>query len=200
MKLIFLLLILFLTIEYIQSKKKLMPIRSYLVVRDYRIRENRLSSYTVYDSTGNITLFKLQSSSAIDIDTVVLTSYPEKNMVGNLEGEWAEKKFNVTYSIYDKKSNKWIDGPITKASAFRNVYKTKWNSNFFHTKNTWFSNIIQVYSTSKKELIAEIRKDEPWFEYVRFEVKIYSNQCPDAIYFFITVINDHRVQLSTYDD
>lgn len=195
MKLIFFLLFFIITIECIQSQKQ-QVVRTYTVVPDNVMKSDQLISYTVYDSSKTKFLYKLKSSSAHDIDTIEVISSAGKNMVANLEGEWVEKIFNVTYAIYDYKLNKWIDEFIYKNSTmFSDVYKTRWNSINLHTKTGVFSKTIRVYATSQNKLFGEIRKRSSWSGDINFEVKIYSNECPPVIYFFIMAINDHRKQI-----
>jgi hypothetical protein len=203
MKLFSLLFFLIVTIQYIQSGKTL---RTYIVERDNPIRERRLSAYTIYDSTGKNILYQLKSTST-DIDTLILRKYPAKNIVANLEGEWVVDVFNVTFSIYDKKSTKWIDGTIKQNKGlFKSSYlvtwdAVTWNSKYMETGNKFFSDTLQVFSTSPKVLLAEIRKRTPWFSRsVKFYVKIYSDLVPDAIYFFLMAIKDHRKQLESPED
>lgn len=197
MKGFFWLLFFVITIKFTQSIKK-QQIRSYTIYRDTPTKINQLSSYTVKDSTGKKTLFKLKATYSPELDTVLLISHPDKKMVANLEGVWMDNTFNTTYSIYDKKLHKWVEGYIQKGTGKDVVYATQWQQNYFHTKTIWFTKIIQVFNISTKELVGEIRRRSRWFTSVKFEIKIYSDQCPDAIHFFLGIINDHRYQMSTY--
>jgi len=198
MKLFSFLLLFIVMIEYIQSKKTQ---RTFIVERDNVIKEKQLSAYTIFDSTGKTRLYQLKTTST-DIDTLILINYPAKNMVANLEGEWVDKVFNVSFTLYDKKLHKWTDGTIRiDATGFREKYSIGWNSQLFNTKTKFWSGTLQLYHTRQKELIAEIRRRTPWFGgKVKFELKTYSSQFPDAIYFFILAINDHRIQIAAADD
>jgi len=196
MKLFCFLLLLIITIEYIQSKKTLL--RTYTIHRDNIVKANELSAYTVYDSSGKNILYRLKPTST-DIDTVVVTDHPGKNMVANLEGEWIAKVFHVTFSIYDKKLNEWIDGIIKKdLKEIKDKYSVEWNSKYLNTKSKFFSSKMQVYNTQQKELVAEFGHRD-WFNSgnIVFTLKIYSDQVPDIIYFFLLAINDHRIQEAT---
>jgi len=55
---------------------------------------------------------------------------------------------------------------------------------------------MQVYNTDQKELLAEF-KTCYWFNSgdVKFELKTYSGEFSDIIYFFLLTINDHRIQI-----
>jgi len=195
MKLLCLLLSLAITIEYIQSKQTVH--RTYIIHRDNVIQKNKLSAYTVYDSSGKIILYRLKPSST-DIDTIIVVNHPAKDMVANLEGEWVEQTFNVTFSIYDKKLGKWIDGNIKKdpSSAF-DKYFIVWNMKNLSTKGKIFSSRVRVYNTNQKELLAEFRR-RYWHSFIKrqFELKTYSSEYPDIIYFFVLAINDHRIQIA----
>jgi hypothetical protein len=197
MKLCFLLLLLIVTVEYIQSKKALM--RTFIIERDTVIKGKPLTAYTVYSASGIICVYQLETVST-DIDALILITHPGLDMVANLEGEWVNKIFNVTFTIYDKKLNRWVDGTIKiDSTGLREKYLIEWNSKHFNTKTSFFSGTVRIYDTEKKEVVAEIRRRKPWFGSgkVNFELKTYSIQFPDAIYFFILAINDHRVQRSS---
>jgi len=56
----------------------------------------------------------IQVEKTFYIDTIVVTDHSAKNMVANLEGERVHNIFNVSFSIYDKKLDKWIDTNIKK--------------------------------------------------------------------------------------
>jgi hypothetical protein len=196
MKLFCFLLLLIITIEYIQSKKTLL--RTYTIHRDNVVKANQLSAYTIYDSSGKNILYRLKPIST-DIDTIVVTDHPAKNMVANLEGKWIAKVFHVTFSIYDKKLNEWIDGIIKKdLKGFKDKYSVEWNSKHLNTKSKLFSSKMQVYNTQQKELVAEFGHRD-WFNSgnIVFALKIYSDQVSDIIYFFLLAINDHRIQEAT---
>jgi len=197
MKLFFLLLFLIITIEYIQSKKAL---RTYVVKRDDKIKRKQLSAYTVYDSIGKNILYRLIPFST-DIDTIILFNYPEKNMIANLEGEWIDDIFNVTFSIYDKKLYNWMDGIIQlDKSGWSEKYVIFWNSKHLNTKNGFFSTNVSVYNAQKKELLAEFWNSSGWFSSDRkFDLKIYSDYVLDTIYFFLLAIDDHRWQIKLAD-
>jgi hypothetical protein len=120
-------------------------------------------------------------------------------MTANLEGEWVDKVFDVTFSIYDKKLNTWIDGVVKKVpSAFRKKYSIEWNSKRLNVQTSVFTSTIRVYQASKKELVAEIRKLAFWhgISDTKFRLKIYSQQYPNEIFFFIVAMNDHQVQIA----
>lgn len=197
MKLFSLLLFFIITIQYIQSKK---PIRTYVVKRENKLVGKQLSGYTVYDSNEKNILYRLKASST-DIDTMILTNYPAKNMIANIEGEWVEKVFNDTFTIYDKKSNKYIDGTITiDSNSWLANYLIFWNSKHLNTKRSSVGISTSVFSTYQKELLAEFRYRyrTRWFStVVKYQLKIYSDYVSDAIYFLLVAIEDHRYQLYT---
>jgi hypothetical protein len=104
------------------------------------------------------------------------------------------------FSIFDKKLNKWNEETILKdPKAYGNAYITRWYSNNLHTKTGFFSNTMQIFGSARKDLLAEVRTRKPWIGEVKFEIKIYSNQYPDAISFFLMAIDDHRTQIAAMD-
>lgn len=191
-KFFFLLLLLIIAVEYIQSKNVQ---RTYIVVRDRKIRDNRLSNYTIYDSLGKKELYRIKTIST-DIDTMMLVNYPAKNMIGNLEGEWADEIFNVSFSIYSLKSYKWIDGTMKKVKkTFINKYSIEWDSKIVIMKDTFISRTMKFYDEKQNELFAEFKATSKWFGNFKYTLTIYSDYIPDAIYFFALAISDHRYQI-----
>jgi len=193
MKLFSLLFFLIITIQCIQSK---LPHRTYKVIRDNKIKGKQLSAYTVYDSSEKNILYQLKPSST-DIDTIRITDYPADNLVAILEGQWGKKAFNTTFSIYDKKLTKWMNGTIKKdSSKWLEKYLIHWHFKYLHTRINFLSANLEVFNTEQKELLAVVRDCTGWFSTIaKYELKIYSSEYPDAIYLFLLAIKDHRWQI-----
>ncbi|CAF0953698.1 unnamed protein product [Rotaria sordida] len=178
-------------IKCIESKK---ANRTYVVVRNATKHRHELFGFRIFDSKEKTCLYRLRASSR-DIDTVILVDNPTKNMVANLEGIWIDSTFNVTLSVYDYKLNKWIDGVIQRTSHFwANDYTVEYNNEQLIAKWKLFSTKIKVYHKKQNELLAQFRPRTRLLLWrpVKYDLKIYSNKVPDAIYFFLLLIFDHR--------
>ncbi len=186
------LLILFLVIilQCIESKK---VHRSFLVIQDKPSKKKLLSDFTVFDLSGKNQLYRLKTS-ATDIDSVMLVDHPAKNMIANAEGEWIDNIFNVTMSIYDKKLSKWIDGTIKRLKqSFTKTYRIEWNQKSLIIKCKFYTKTIKIYNERPEDLVAEVRHRARWlnkFKY-KYDLKIYSDKLPDAIYLLALTIMHH---------
>jgi hypothetical protein len=97
---LFLFLLFLILIKNIQSKKS---IRKYLLIRDEKVDKNGLSQFSILDSIGKEYLYRLKTSN----DGVMIISYPSKDIVGYLEGEWINEIFYLN-------TNQWTNGTIQK--------------------------------------------------------------------------------------
>lgn len=193
MKLFSFLLFLFITIEYIQSKKIL---RTYIAHRDNVIKGNTLSSYTIYESAEKKIIYKLIPSSSPIVDFMTLFDYPDMNITANLKGEWLDKTIDVTFSIYDKRLNKSINGTIIKYTGnYLDRYFIHYNSKRIEKTSALFGKTVKLSSTPSKQLIAEFIDRSGWSGKVKKAVNIYSNEYPDALYFFVMAIEEQRYQM-----
>ncbi|CAF0911077.1 unnamed protein product [Rotaria sordida] len=187
MKIITCLLLFILLIICIESK---VAIRTYVVVQNGKANRNKLYGFTILDSKEETALYRLKVSSR-DIDTAILVDNPGKNIVANLEDAWKNRKANVTFSIYDYKLNKWTDGSIQKKLRFLSTdYTVKYNDEQFIAKRKSLPKRIEVYHKNQNELLAEWRRrTKPLLsKRAKYDVKIYSNKVPDAIYFFLLLM------------
>ncbi|CAF0991206.1 unnamed protein product [Rotaria sp. Silwood1] len=191
MKIIACLLLFILLVKYIES---INPNRTYVLVSNGRINQNGFYGFDIFDSKEKTSLYRLRVSSS-DIDIAILVDYPAKNIMANLEGIWIEWKVNVTFSVYDCKLNKWTDGIITKYTCFLSYYYTvEYNNKQFIAKWKSLSSTVRLYSKNQDELLAEWRpRTLPLLSNrVKYDLKIYSDKLPDAIYFFLLLVMNQR--------
>ena len=167
----------------------------FMVVRDRGIQDNRLSNYTIYDASEKNQLYRIKTVST-DIDTMIMVNYPAKNMVGNLEGEWAESIFNVTFSYYSTKSHKWVDGVMKKIhKTFHNRFSIEWDSKYVLMRDSFWSNMMKFYDKQEKTLLAKCQDYSEFFGKFKYKITIYSDYLPNPIYFLALAIADHRYQI-----
>ncbi|CAF3209001.1 unnamed protein product [Rotaria sp. Silwood2] len=191
MKIIYFLLLFIVPIKCIEWKKEN---HTYVVVPNKTIRPNQLYGFRIFDSKQKTLLYQLKVSSK-DMDTAMLVDNPTKNMVGNLEGIWIDKAFNITFSVYDNKLIKWTDGIIqSKWHLLSPYYTMEYNNEQFIAKWKGVSRQANVYTKNQNELLAEWRPPtlSLLWKYPKYNLKIYSNKLPDAIYFFLLLVMDHR--------
>ena len=175
--------------------------RTYTIVVERVLNENRLLNYTIYDASGMKRLYRMRTLQN-DIDTILLVDYPTKNLVGICEGEWAWDKIDVSFSIYSYASSKWIDGKITKAfHLLRQKYFIKWNSKNVTMRGGIFSKAMHFYAGQDELYIGQFRDASSWYTTnAKYELQIDSTYMPEQIYFFAVAMISHRTQQSDDDD
>ncbi|CAF5113545.1 unnamed protein product, partial [Rotaria magnacalcarata] len=123
-------------IKCIDSKE---PIRSYVAIKNKTTTKGFIHEIAICDSQEKKVLYRLKTSTS-DIDTIILVDQQTKNIVANLEGIWVDGTFNVTFSIYDTKLNKWTDGTIKRiARVADDDYAIKYNNHHLNTDRRWYS-------------------------------------------------------------
>lgn len=197
MKLVYLFVVLLgLTIENIYSLH-----RTYTIVVEKILNENRLLNYTIYDSMGLKRLYRMRTLQN-DIDTILLVDYPAKNLVGNCEGEWAWDKVDVSFSIYSYSLSKWIDGKISKrVHLLRQKYSIEWDSKEVIMKSDLFSHAMSFYTGPQEIFLGQFKDTSSLFRNnAKYQLQIYSNYMPDQIYFFALAMISHQIQQTVDDD
>ena len=170
--------------------------RTFIVHRESAIRNNRLSNYTIYDSKEKTIVYRVKTIFT-DIDTMMLIDYPAKNVIANVEGDWAVGLFNASLSIYSSKAQKWIDGIMRPTpTTLWDKYSIYWDAKQVILRYKFFSTKMGFYDRKEKEKFAWFFQYSKWYRTaIKYKVEIYSNYMPDAIYFFALAIIDHRIQL-----
>jgi hypothetical protein len=187
---LFSVLLLIILIESLQSKKS---IRKFVLIRDDYMDKYGLSQFSVLDSSGKQYLYRLKTS-YIDNDALLLVSYPSKDILGYLQGQWRNETLNVTFEIFHLTTNQWTNGTIQKIfNLFMEKYLIEWNYQNFIMKKKIFSKNYQFYDENKN-ILGEFQKRFRWFNWslIKYDLKIFIEKCPDLIYFFSLAIVDHR--------
>ncbi|CAF3305431.1 unnamed protein product [Rotaria sp. Silwood2] len=191
MKIICCLLLFILLIKCTEAKKAQ---RIYVVVRNATSPGKPMYGFRVFDSKEKTCLYRIRVSSS-DVDSAILVDNFGKNIMANLEGIWIENLVNVTFSLYDSKLHKWTDGFIQRnAHMFSTDYTVQFNKQQLIAKLSNFSKNVKVYDKKSNELLAQFQSRARllFWKPVKYDLKIYSNQVPNAIYFFLVLIMDHR--------
>ncbi|CAF2951871.1 unnamed protein product [Rotaria sp. Silwood2] len=188
---LFLLLLFIILIKSIESKKL---IRKFQLVRDNDdMNKNGLSRFSILDSNGKEYLYRLRDSYTYN-NSLLLIVYPSKNIVAYLQGQWTNETLNVTYDIYNYTTNQWTNGTIKKIfNLFIEKYFIEWNNENFIMKKKIFS-INHKFYDENQYVLAQFRMSFRWFNWslIKYNLQIYSDKLPDALYFFSIAIVDHR--------
>ncbi|CAF0751857.1 unnamed protein product [Adineta steineri] len=194
LKVFSLILLFIIAIKCIESKK---PVRTFLVVEDWRPEKKPLTEFTVYDSSEKNRLYLIRTIFT-DLDTIIRTDYRAKKIVGNVEGEWTNRIFNVSLSIYDKTSDEWIDGTMgCDRIYFTSYFSFLWNGEKVVFKSYNFSKTIKICKQMPGPLVAQFRYRSLWrsvFIY-KYDLKIYDTNVPDVVFLLGLTIIHHNEQL-----
>jgi hypothetical protein len=187
---LFWLILFVILIKSIESKKS---IHKYILMRDDQMDKHGLSQFSVLDSSKKHYLYRLKTS-YIDNDGLVLVSYPSRDTVGYVSGEWKNETLNVTFEIFDLATNESTNGTIIKIfNLFVEQYLIQWNDQNFIMKKKLFT-IHHKFYDENQNVLAQFRKKLRWFNWssVEYDLKIFIDKLPHAIYFFSLAIVDHR--------
>ncbi|CAF1147973.1 unnamed protein product [Adineta steineri] len=191
----FLLILLFIiTIKCIESKKSL---RTFVVSQDKPPKPKPLTDFTAYDSREKNRWYLIRTTST-DLDTIVIIDYRAKKIIANVEGEWVNNIFNVTFSIYDDTLDKWIDGVmLRKSKVFSTKYEIQWNNERLYIKPSAFRKTMKIYKETSNELYAQFRYRSIWrtWSKYKYDLQIYTTKLPDALYLMIMTVMHHTTQL-----
>ncbi|UJR11188.1 hypothetical protein I4U23_015369 [Adineta vaga] len=195
-KLFSLVLLLFiLTIKCIKSET---VYRSFVVIQDKPPKPKPLTDFTAYDTREKNRLYLIRTTSS-DIDTITLFDYRAKTMMANVEGQWIDGIFNVSLSIYDPKSDRWVDGTMTLSKSFLSyTYNLRWNDERFVIKSRSFIKTIKIYKESPEQLVGQFRYRSFWRSGTKYkyDVKIFTNKLPDAFFLLPLTIIHHTEKLT----
>ncbi|CAF3754724.1 unnamed protein product [Rotaria sp. Silwood1] len=166
---------------------------TYVIVRNATASGKPMYGFSIFDSEEKRHLYRIRISST-EVDTAILIDNYRKNIVANLKGIWIEKLVNVSFSVYDSKLGKWTDGFIQRNTHTYEDYTIHFNNQRLSAKSSRFSKNIKVYTQQQNELLAQFRYRTRWLSWrpVKYDLNIYSTKVPDAVYFFLVLIIDHR--------
>ncbi|CAF3838050.1 unnamed protein product [Rotaria sp. Silwood1] len=171
MKVICCLLLFIFLIKCIEARKSH---HTYVIVRNATASGKPMYGFSIFDSEEKRHLYRIRISST-EVDTAILIDNYRKNIVANLKG-------------------KWTDGFIQRNTHTYEDYTIHFNNQRLSAKSSRFSKNIKVYTQQKNELLAQFRYRTRWLSWrpVKYDLNIYSTKVPDAVYFFLVLIIDHR--------
>jgi hypothetical protein len=164
-------------------------IRSYVVQKDL-LNPIKAGQFTILDSTEKETKYRVQSLYSF-MQNVELVTYPSQQVIAKLNKNFKLFLYKATISILDPHSNKWINGTIRE--KFGGSFIIEWNGHkvkILHYFASWTSefrdeNDGKVLARYDKKLISLV-----WAS--KYELKVYSDKLPDAIYILGLVARDHK--------
>ena len=194
-----LLTLVLLTIEYTECKT---PSRVFVMKQDTPPKKKPLHDFTAYDAREKARLYLIRTTTT-DVDAINIFDYRARSMVANVEGEWIGGVFNATLSIFDSKSEQWIEGTMSRTwGLFKNTYKLRWNNDKLLIKRNMLSKTVEITDELSKQLLATFRYRSIWRAGLKFkyDVKIYTTRLPDSLYILIVTIFNHAEHINIDED
>ena len=172
--------------------------RRYRLFRDEQLNEDGLSQFSVLNWDRNEYLYRLKTFRLGEdgSNQITLKKYPEEHSVGFVQGQWTGDSFNVYFDVYDEGLSQWINGTIEKHSTLVvERYSFDYDGRTFEMSKKIFSRKKKFFESQKKNsVLGDFYLSFRWFHWslVEYQLKIYSDQLPDRIYFIFIPIFDQR--------
>ena len=182
--------LLFITVNSVTS------IREYVIRKDY-FRFFKSAEYTVYDRAEQQVLYRLESEYSF-LHNIKLIVYPSKEEIGRLRAKVSLIVYQGEFTILDRQSNERRNGSIHQHLKFaRYLHDIQWNGKAFHVETKAFSLTTEFREANKSELLAEFRlRPASVFVTRKYDMKIYSNKYPEALYFLGFIASERKYRKS----
>ncbi len=175
----------------------LIPVHSAGVNRTYLIKKDFLSGakggeFTVYDTTGKILQYRIESKFGATHDVQVFT-LPSKKLLGRLKAKVTAVMYKATITIFDDSINQWINGTIEQNyKLVGNKFTIIWNENRIIMEGTAASLNTAFLEQPLGNTLAKFRKRvSSLFWRNKYDLQVLSNKYPDVLYFLGVAARDH---------
>ena len=164
--------------------------RQYVLCRDF-FNVMKSSAFSVYDTDEKVQHYRIESKIHL-LQTVEIVRYPEKKTIGKLNSQLNFMTYRGEFSILDEKRSKWISGTVKEEFKLsHNVFHINWNGTTITMKNKP-SEWKYEFRDSNDKLLADFRirvASTLWTP--KYDVKVYSNDFPEQIYFLAIAASNH---------
>jgi hypothetical protein len=164
-------------------------VNSQNVLRQYVIRQDffagyKAPEYTVYDTSEKHVYYRIESRYNL-LQNIKVIAYPSKQEVARLEAKLKLFLYKAEFSIMDPRSNRRVSGLIKENFKFsRDLFTIEWNGKRLTMEQKFASFTSVFYDSDGGEILAQIRlRPASLFWAKKFDMKIFSNKYPEAIYF-----------------
>jgi hypothetical protein len=170
------------------------------ILREYVIRKDFFNSFkagqfSIYDQTGKILLYRIESEYAF-MHTIKLIAYPSRKVIGRLKGKWHSLVYQATLEITNTDSQRPIRGTIIQNLQLLGVkYTISWNEMTITMDNELASLTTRFYDEDANGIMmAQFEKKLESFIFAnQYNMEVYSDDVPDAIYLLSLAAKDHNL-------
>ncbi len=174
-------------------------VNSETVVRNYVVRKDFLADikkreFDIFDQTESTLQYYIEAKRNFG-EKIEIIAAPSKQVVAKLKRN-ISFMYKATISVLDPRSNRWIDGKIKQNMRVAgSKYTIEWNGEKVVMK-TIFGTLSTEFRDEKNGIpLAEFRKRLSSLVSVnKYDLKVYSNKLPDAMYLLIIAVHDYNFE------
>jgi hypothetical protein len=165
--------------------------RTYLIKKDF-VSGLKSGEFTVYDSTGKIRQYRIESKFGLTHDVRVVT-LPSKKLLARLKGKVTAVMYKADITIFDNDSQKWVNGTMEQNyKLVGNKFTILWDGERMSMEGTGASLSTAFVGQSIGEVLGKFQKRvTSLFWRNKYDLQILSDKFPDTLYFLGVAARDH---------
>ena len=152
----------------------------------------KASQFSIYDSSQNDELYRLQSQYAFT-QTIELVAQPSKKVVGKLRSQFLTLLYEGNITVLDPSTNQWINGKIKRQlTFFFETYIIEWNGRRISMTTGFNPFHTEFHDETNGALLARVQKRLISLVWTNiYDLEIFSDDVPKAIYILALAAHDH---------
>jgi len=165
--------------------------RRYFMKRDF-FNGFKSAEFSIFDSSEKVLLYRIESYHVLG-GSIELIDSLSKQVTGKLRSTVNIFSYEGNFQIFNSSSNQWINGKIERIfNVFNEKYLIKWNgySILMETKPLSLTTTFEYEYHSG--ILAEIKQRSLTILRSKYDLKIYSDDLPHAIYFLAIAVKDQN--------
>jgi hypothetical protein len=153
----------------------------------------KLAEFSVFDSSEKHLLYRIESYYVVG-GKIQLIDISSKQIIGKLTNSLNLLLYEGNFSIFNFSSHQWIDGNIQRIfNLINEKYLIKWNDKTIIMETKFGSLTTTFQYEFQNEILAKIQKRSIAFIWSnKYDLHLFSNQFPDAIYFLSIAVKDQN--------
>jgi hypothetical protein len=165
--------------------------RTYLIKKDF-VSGLKSGEFTVYDSTGKIRQYRIESKFGLTHDVRVV-ALPSKKLLARLKGKVTAVMYKADITIFDNDSQKWVNGTMEQNyKLVGNKFTILWDGERILMEGAGASLSTAFVGQSVGEVLGKFQKRvTSLFWRNKYDLQILSNKFPDTLYFLGVAARDH---------
>ncbi|CAF0785475.1 unnamed protein product [Adineta steineri] len=163
-------------------------VRSYLIKGRFQLM--RSLEFAIFDAAGVKQQYRIESQFGT-MENPKVVAYPSKEIVATLQEKFVNLMYNGIISILDPTSDEWISGKIYH--KFLDDIFIEWNGHRVRILRKKGDDRSLFFRDEINGTILANSEKKSKFKYfsIKYDVKVFSDELPDAIYFLgIAVANE----------